>query len=159
MKCPYCKNETTNVVDSREVMEKDVTRRRRECEKCGRRFTTYERAEIEEITVIKRNNTRQQFDRNKVLNGIMKACEKREISRSVMEEIVDRIESRIRSRNSMEITSREIGNMVVKELQKLDPVAYIRFASVYENFGSPEEFSNAVSMFGTKQKMAKRKKN
>lgn len=151
MRCPYCKNEDTDVIDSREVMEGEVTRRRRECNGCRRRFTTYERAEMEEITVIKRNNTRQQFDRNKVLNGIMKACEKREISRAVMEEITDRIESRIRSKGSLEITSREIGNMVVNELLKLDPVAYIRFASVYNNFGSPEEFKKAVSIFGKKQ--------
>ncbi len=148
MRCPYCKHQETGVVDSREVMEREVTRRRRECRNCGRRFTTYERAEIDEITVIKKDNTRQQFDRNKVLGGIIKACEKREISRARMEEIADRIESRIRSRNSMEVTSREIGSMVVKELFRLDPVAYIRFASVYNNFGSPEEFRKAVSAFG-----------
>lgn len=149
MRCPYCKNENTDVIDSREVMDREVTRRRRECNSCKRRFTTYERAEMEEITVIKRNNTRQQFDRNKVLNGIMKACEKREISRAVMEDITDRIEAKIRSRGNLEITSKDIGNMVVKELLKLDPVAYIRFASVYNNFGSPEEFRKAISIFGS----------
>lgn len=155
MRCPYCKNDDTDVIDSREVMEKEVTRRRRECRDCKKRFTTYERAEIDEITVIKRNNTRQQFDRNKVLSGIMKACEKREISRATMEEITDKIEAKIRSKGSLEITSREIGNMVVKELQKLDPVAYIRFASVYYNYDSPEEFRKAVSLFS---KPPKRKK-
>lgn len=150
MRCPYCKNENTDVIDSREVMDRDVTRRRRECTRCSRRFTTYERAEVEEITVIKRDNTRQQFDRNKVLGGIMKACEKREISRATMEDMTDRIESRIRARGNLEITSKDIGNMVMKELLKLDPVAYIRFASVYQNFGSPEEFRNAISIFGSK---------
>lgn len=152
MRCPYCKNENTDVIDSREVMEREVTRRRRECTDCKRRFTTYERAEMEEITVIKRDNTRQQFDRNKVLNGIMRACEKREISRAEMEAITDRIEAKIRSKSSLEIKSKEIGNMVVKELLKLDPVAYIRFASVYNNFGSPEEFRKAISVFGKKAK-------
>ncbi|HUB92472.1 MAG TPA: transcriptional regulator NrdR [Candidatus Saccharimonadales bacterium] len=152
MRCPYCKNENTDVTDSREVMGGEVTRRRRECNDCRKRFTTYERIETEPITVIKRNNTRQQFDRSKVLNGIMKACEKREISRAVMEEITDRIETRIRSKGGLEITSKEIGNMVVKELFKLDPVAYIRFASVYNNFGSPEEFRKAISVFGSRKR-------
>ena len=152
MRCPYCKNEETDVIDSREVMDRDVTRRRRECSSCRRRFTTYERAEVEEITVIKRNNTRQQFDRNKVLGGIMKACEKREISRAVMEEMADRIEAKIRAKGKLEINSREIGDMVIKELFKLDPVAYIRFASVYNKFVSPEEFRKAVSMFGQQGK-------
>jgi transcriptional repressor NrdR len=157
MRCPYCKNEDTDVKDSREVMDREVTRRRRECNSCKRRFTTYERAEMEEITVIKRNNTRQQFDRNKVLGGIMKACEKREISRAVMEGIADRIEARIRSRSNLEITSKDIGNMVVRELFKLDPVAYIRFASVYNNFGSPEEFRKAVAVFGSRKEGRRRK--
>ncbi len=148
MKCPYCKNENTEVVDSREVMGKDVTRRRRECISCHRRFTTYERAEIEEITVIKRDNRREQFDRNKLLGGIMKACEKREISRAVMEDLADRTEAKIRAKGVIETTSRDIGNMVMKELIKIDPVAYIRFASVYQNFGSPEEFTRAVSVIG-----------
>jgi transcriptional repressor NrdR len=146
MKCPYCKNENTDVIDSREVMGKDVTRRRRECTGCHRRFTTYERAEIEEITVIKRDNRREQFDRNKLLGGIMKACEKREISRAVMEDLADRTESKIRAKGKIETSSREIGGMVMKELIKIDPVAYIRFASVYQNFGSPEEFTKAVSI-------------
>jgi transcriptional repressor NrdR len=152
MKCPYCRNENTEVVDSREVMGKDVTRRRRECIGCHRRFTTYERAEIEEITVIKRDNRREQFDRNKLLGGIMKACEKREISRAIMEDLADRTEAKIRSKGVIETTSREIGNMVMKELIKIDPVAYIRFASVYQNFGSPEEFTRAVSVIGKGKK-------
>lgn len=156
MRCPFCKNEDTDVIDSREVTDREVTRRRRECKNCKRRFTTYERAEIEEITVIKRDNTRQQFDRNKILNGIMKACHKREISRARMEEITDRIEGKIRTRGNLEITSKAIGNMVVKELFKLDPVAYIRFASIYNNFGSPDEFRKATSMFGGKKASKKR---
>ncbi len=156
MRCPYCRSDDTDVVDSREVMDHDVTRRRRECKQCRRRFTTYERAEMEEITVIKKDNTRQQFDRNKVLGGIMRACEKREISRAAMEEVTDRIEARIRTKGRLEITSREIGKMVVKELFRLDPIAYIRFASVYNNFGSPEEFRKAVSVFGSRQGQKKK---
>jgi transcriptional repressor NrdR len=156
MRCPFCKNEDTGVIDSREVTDREVTRRRRECNNCKRRFTTYERAEVEEITVIKRDNTRQQFDRNKILNGIMKACQKREISRALMEEITDRIEGKIRTKGKLEVTSKAIGNMVVKELFKLDPVAYIRFASVYNNFVSPEEFRKAISIFN--QKKGSRKK-
>ena len=155
MRCPYCKDENTEVADSREVMEKEVTRRRRECKRCKRRFTTYERAEMEEITVIKANNTRQQFDRNKVLGGILKACEKREIPRSVMDSIADRIEAKIRTGGKLEVTSREIGGMVIKELEKLDPVAYIRFASVYYKFDSPEEFKKATSVFSSKTKARK----
>lgn len=156
MRCPYCKNEDTDVIDSREVMDKDVTRRRRECNSCKKRFTTYERAEMEQITVIKRNNTREQFDRSKVLNGIMKACEKREISRDKMEDVTDRIEAKIRAGGRLEVPSTRIGELTMKELLKLDPIAYIRFASVYQKFDSPEEFRKAVSLFKGK---ASRKKN
>ena len=147
MRCPYCGKEETGVIDSREVMDGDGIRRRRECKFCKRRFTTYEKAEEADITIIKKDNTREPFDRAKLLGGIMKACEKRRVTREQMEAIVNKIEMNLRSRGVKEIKSREVGNMVVKELFKLDPVAYIRFASVYNNFDSPEEFRRILGMF------------
>lgn len=147
MRCPFCKSSNTEVLDSREVMNGASIRRRRECESCGKRFTTYEKVDLEEIIVIKKDNTREPFDRNKILHGIVIAGQKRDISRERMEQIVDKIESRIRSKGTKEIESRKIGDMVVKELFSIDPVAYIRFASVYNNFDSPEEFRRHVQMF------------
>ena len=157
MKCPYCGHNNTEVIDSREADEGESIRRRRECGSCKKRFTTYEEIDNAEITVIKRDNTRQPFDRNKILNGIMRACEKRSVSREKMEEIVDRIEMKIRTSGKKEIESGKIGDMVVKELFKLDQVAYIRFASVYENFDSPEQFRKAVALF--KKESSKHKQN
>ncbi len=147
MRCPYCKNENTEVIDSREVLEGSSIRRRRECAACKKRFTTYEKVDHADVTVVKRNGTREPFDRGKVLGGMAKACEKRNIGMKEIDDIADRIEMRIRSRGVKEIGSSEIGDMVIKELFRLDPVAYIRFASVYENFESPEEFRKAVSIF------------
>ncbi|MDE1851564.1 MAG: transcriptional regulator NrdR [Candidatus Micrarchaeota archaeon] len=147
MKCPYCGYYDTEVIDSRESPDGDSIRRRRACESCKKRFTTYEKADFADITVIKRNGAREPFDKNKVLNGIMKACEKRAISRETMDKLTDKIEMRIRSKGIKEIDSRRIGDMVVKELFKLDPVAYIRFVSIYQNFDSPEEFRKAVTLF------------
>lgn len=147
MKCPYCGHNNTEVIDSREVLEGESIRRRRECGSCKKRFTTYEEIDHADITVIKRDQTREPFDRNKILSGIMKACEKRSISREKMDDVVDKIEMKIRTSGKKEIDSRKIGDMVVKELFKLDQVAYIRFASVYEKFDSPEQFKKAVSLF------------
>jgi transcriptional repressor NrdR len=152
MKCPFCKSNNTEVVDSREVMNGEGIRRRRECEECGRRFTTYEKVDLADITVIKRSGAREPFDRNKVLSGIMKACEKRNISRETMDGVTDRIEAKIRASGTKEIKSMRIGDMVVRELLTLDPVAYIRFASVYKNFESPEEFRKYVLLLGKKRK-------
>ncbi len=157
MRCPFCKSGNTDVVDSREVLNGESIRRRRECESCGKRFTTYEKADMAEITVIKKDGTREPFDRNKILRGIMIAGQKRSISRERMESIVDKIETRMRSSGTKEIKSRKIGDMVVKELFNTDPVAYIRFASVYNNFDSPEEFRKYVLMLrkGPKKRSAK----
>ncbi len=155
MKCPFCKSSNTEVIDSREVLNGGSIRRRRQCESCDRRFTTYEKVDLADITVIKRNNTREPFDRNKILNGIMRACEKRPISWERMDEVADRIETRIRKRGVREISSGKIGDMLIKELFNLDPVAYLRFASVYYNFRSPDEFRKYVSMLGKKSKMKK----
>ncbi len=158
MKCPYCSYVDTEVIDSREVMDGKSIRRRRQCGQCKKRFTTYEEIDHAEITVIKRDNTREAFDRNKILDGVIRACEKRSISRQKMDAIVDRIEQKLRAQGLREIESRKIGDMVVKELFKLDPVAYIRFASVYENFDSPEEFRQAVSLFKKKASSSKKKR-
>ncbi len=147
MRCPYCKSNNTEVVDSRDSVNADSVRRRRECTDCKGRFTTYERVDLADISVVKKDGTRQPFDRNKILNGIIYACGKRPISREQMEAIVDRIDGKIRASGIREIESRKIGDMVVKELFKLDPVAYIRFASVYNNFDSPEEFRQAIASF------------
>lgn len=140
MRCPYCGSNNTRVIDSRFVAADNSIRRRRVCNSCKRRFTTYERVYTIEITVIKRNGMREPFDRSKVLNGILKACEKRPISREKMEEVAEKIERKLIAQNKKEVTSRKIGEMVMNELFKLDPVAYIRFASVYNNFNSPDEF-------------------
>ncbi len=150
MRCPYCKNKDTDVIDSREVLDGKSIRRRRQCNECDKRFTTYEKVDFDDVTVIKRDSTREPFDRNKVLAGVIKACEKRKVSRAEMESLVDKIEMKIRSNGLKEIKSNTIGDMVVKGLFRLDPVAYIRFASVYKNFNSPEEFRKAISLFSPK---------
>ncbi len=147
MQCPYCKSKNTDVIDSREVLDGKSIRRRRECSECGKRFTTYEKIDFDDITVIKQDKTREPFDRNKVLAGVLKACEKRKVSRADMEALVDKIETRVRTKGAKEIKSSVIGDMVVKGLFRLDPVAYIRFASVYKNFDSPEEFRKAINLF------------
>ncbi len=152
MKCPFCKSSNTEVIDSREVLNGESIRRRRQCESCSRRFTTYEKVDLADITVIKRNNTREPFDRNKILNGIMRACEKRPISWERMDEVTDKIEAKIRATGVREISSKKIGDMLIKELFSLDPVAYLRFASVYYNFGSPSEFRKYVSLLSKKAK-------
>jgi transcriptional repressor NrdR len=145
MKCPYCTNPDTKVIETRLTESEGSIRRRRECEKCGNRFTTFERIENTPIAVIKKDNTREPFDRNKILSGLIRACVKRNISTSTLEKIVDEIESEIRNFHSNEISSMEIGNIVLSKLRDLDKVAYIRFASVYKQFDSIEQFTNELS--------------
>ncbi len=145
MKCPYCKNSDTKVIETR-VTDSDLSiRRRRECEKCGNRFTTFERIENTPIAVIKKDNTRQPFDRNKILSGLIRACIKRNITTAELEKIVDEIESEIRNFHSNEISSKEIGDIVLGKLKNLDKVAYIRFASVYKQFDDIKQFTNELS--------------
>ncbi len=150
MKCPYCRSTALSVVDSRDAG--DAIRRRRKCGSCGKRFTTYEKIEEFNITVKKRDDTREPFDRDKVLAGIMKACDKRPVSREQMEGIADRVENSIKARGGKEVSSREIGSRIMRELYKLDDIAYIRFASVYNNFSSPEEFRKVALMLNKKSK-------
>lgn len=144
MKCPFCNSEESRVTDKRETEDSIVTRRRRECQSCGKRFTTYERIENIELTVVKKDGRRQQFDRIKVLSGILHACEKRPIPRKNMEDVVDKIEAELKAREKTEITSKEIGDVVIKHLRNLDKVAYIRFASVYQEFADIESFQKEL---------------
>lgn len=145
MKCPFCSMPDTKVIDTRLSESEGSIRRRRECEKCGNRFTTFERIENTPIAVIKKENTREPFDRNKILSGLIRACIKRNISTSMLESLVDEIESEIRNFHANEISSREIGDIVLKKLKSLDKVAYIRFASVYKQFDSEEQFTKELS--------------
>lgn len=134
MKCPKCSYHGSRVVDSRPSDDATTIRRRRECEKCGHRFTTYERMEETPLLVVKKNGDREEFDRTKILRGIHRAFEKRPFSASDQEEIVSRIEATIRGEGHREIKSEDIGEYVMNELARVDDVAYIRFASVYREF-------------------------
>ncbi len=144
MKCPYCGYGETKVIETREVGDTEVIRRRRACFSCEKRFTTYERVEGLDIYVIKKDGSREKFDREKLKRGIMKACEKRPISVEEIERIVEEIEGAVRRRDSVEITSREIGELVMERLRELDHVAYIRFASVYKEFKDLESFEKEL---------------
>ncbi len=140
MRCPYCNHTETKVVDTREAGDLDSTRRRRECLKCTKRFTTYERIETVDLTIIKKDGRREQFDRGKLILGVLKACEKRPIARERIEQIADQVESEIRSLDGIEVPSSTIGQLVMRKLKKLDKVAYIRFASVYRSFADLSSF-------------------
>jgi transcriptional repressor NrdR len=144
MRCPYCYFGETKVMETREAEDSDVTRRRRECLRCKKRFTSYERVEIIDLRVIKKNGDIESFDRNKILKGIIKACEKRPIKIERMERIVDEIESELRKKEGVEIPAKEIGEIVIKKLKDLDHVAYIRFASVYREFKDLKEFEKEL---------------
>ncbi|ADL42343.1 ATP-cone domain protein [Caldicellulosiruptor obsidiansis OB47] len=134
MRCPFCGYEDSKVVDTRPTDEGRTIKRRRECLKCQKRFTTYEKVERQPILVIKKDNRREEFDRNKILNGIIKACQKRPVSIEQMNKIVDEIENEIYNSMREEISSREIGEMVMEKLKKIDEISYVRFASVYRQF-------------------------
>ena len=140
MKCPFCANTENKVIDSRISKDGSAIRRRRECLGCGKRFTTYEFVEEVLPMVVKKDGRREPFDRNKILSGIKKACEKRPISIDAMENAVESVEQRCRDFQGKEITSSAIGEMVMQELQKLDGVAYVRFASVYREFRDVNDF-------------------
>ena len=140
MKCPYCGYQESKVVDSRRSDDAESIRRRRECLQCQKRFTTYETVESLPIVVIKRNGTRQAFDRNKILNGIIRACEKRPVSLDQMEAVVNDIERGLNNMMEKEISSKFIGEVVMDHLKELDEVAYVRFASVYRQFKDVNTF-------------------
>ncbi len=140
MRCPYCENEATKVLDSRATEDGRSIRRRRECEKCQRRFTTYEKVEAVIVMVEKKDGSREAFDKSKIMNGIIRACEKRPISLVQIEEIVNKIEKGVNNTMEKEISSTFIGELIMDELQDLDKVAYVRFASVYRQFTDVNTF-------------------
>ena len=144
MKCPFCGHLEDKVVDSREAKEGNAIRRRRECLRCRRRFTTYEHIEDVLPVVVKKDGRREPFDRNKILGGLKKACEKRPVAMDVLEEIVSRIEKRAQESGEKEIPSSMIGGEVMRELQMLDEVAYVRFASAYREFKGINEFMDEL---------------
>ena len=140
MKCPFCSHLEDRVVDSRESKEGDVIRRRRECLACGRRFTSYERMEDIPYMVIKKDGSREPFDRQKMIAGMLRACEKRPVSVSALEAVANRVEGVLQERSEKEISAAEIGGLVMDDLKRLDKVAYVRFASVYRHFRDVGEF-------------------
>ena len=140
MKCPFCGNLDDKVVDSREGKEGEVIRRRRECVGCGRRFTSYERIDEIPYMVVKKDGTRERFERQKVIAGLLKACEKRPVSVSELESVANKVEATLQERPDKEISTEEIGALVMDALRGLDAVAYVRFASVYRHFRDIGEF-------------------
>ncbi len=140
MKCPFCSHVGDKVVDSREGKEGNVIRRRRECLDCGRRFTSYERIDEIPYMVVKKDGTRERFERQKVIAGMLKACEKRPVSVAALEAVANRVEAALQDRPEKEIATAEVGAFVMQELKQLDKVAYVRFASVYRHFRDIGEF-------------------
>jgi len=140
MKCPFCAHLGDKVVDSRESREGEVIRRRRECLECGKRFTSYERIDEIPYMVVKKDGTRERFDRQKLVGGLLKACEKRPVKVAALEAVADRVEAALQDRSEKEIATAEIGSFVMGELKALDKVAFVRFASVYRDFRDIGEF-------------------
>lgn len=151
MKCPYCGTDNTKVIDSRPSDENSVIRRRRQCDSCGRRFTTYEKVETIPLMVIKKDNNREPFDRSKIESGIIRACHKRPVSTEAINDAVNLIESQIFTIEVKEIQSSLIGEMVMEQLKKLDEVAYVRFASVYREFRDVNSFLSELEKLYRKQ--------
>lgn len=145
MKCPYCGYQESKVVDSRHSEDGVSIRRRRECLACGKRFTTYETVESLPIVVVKKDGSRQSFDRNKILNGMVRACEKRPVSMASLEKAVDEIEQSIQNSLEREIRTSDIGELVMERLKPLDEVAYVRFASVYRQFKDINTFMQELN--------------
>ena len=144
MKCPFCGYIDTKVIDSRPIEDGNAIRRRRECEKCGRRFTTYEKVDEIPYMVIKRDGSRELFNRNKILNGLIKACEKRPVSVNLLDDIVRNLEKELYNNNEREVPTQVIGEMVMKALKDVDEVAYVRFASVYRQFKDVGTFMEEI---------------
>lgn len=152
MKCPFCQHADTKVTDSRVTDDGNAIRRRRECLSCHRRFTTYELVEEAPLMVIKRDGHREMFDGDKLLRGLMRACEKREVSVEQIKELVASVERELRNRLVQEISSEELGEVVLAKLSGLDPVAYIRFASVYRRFSGLKDFMAELETLMAKEK-------
>jgi len=144
MKCPFCNHLEDKVVDSRETKEGDTIRRRRECLGCERRFTTYERIDEVPYMVIKKDGRREKFERQKVLGGLLKACEKRPIGMAKLSELVNRVESKVSDSPDREISTTEVGEFLMESLREMDKIAYVRFASVYRDFQDEQAFFNEL---------------
>ena len=147
MKCPYCNNPDTRVIDSRPAEDGSCIRRRRSCDICGKRFTTYETVESLPIIVVKKDGSRQSFDRNKVLNGMVRACEKRPVPLASLEQSVSEIEQILQNSLEREVKSETIGELVMERLRRLDEVSYVRFASVYRQFKDVHSFMDELNKF------------
>lgn len=150
MKCPYCGSEKTKVVDKRDNKEEGITRRRRECLSCYKRFTTYERIENIELDVIKRNGKVEKFNRKKLKHGLCKALDKRDITEEQIDRMIEDIEMNLLNRKDTAIKSSEIGKMILERLREMDSVAYMRFASVYKDFHSLEDFRKELNLLEKK---------
>jgi transcriptional repressor NrdR len=145
MRCPYCQHQETGVLDSRLTSTGESIRRRRECAKCDKRFTTYERMEMLDLSILKKDGRSEPFDRAKLLKGILRACEKRPVKRERMERAVDEIELQMRNMDRTDVPSRVVGQLVTEKLRELDEVAYVRFASVYRRFTDASQFADEVA--------------
>ncbi len=155
MYCPFCGDKETKVIDSRLVADGNQVRRRRECQECGERFTSFESAELVLPRVIKRNGSRQPFDEDKLRNGLTRALQKRPVSLEVVESTINRIKYKLRATGEREIKTREVGEMVMEELRALDEVAYVRFASVYRSFQDVNEFREEIERMDRMDRMDK----
>ena len=156
MRCPVCQRSDSKVVDSRETTDGDAIRRRRECLECGRRFTTYERVDVVMPMIVKKDDRREPWDRDKVASGIRKACEKRPVPADSIEEAVSRVERHVQESGASEVPSSAIGEAVMACLKDLDDVAYVRFASVYKSFRDIEEFMRALETISKERRVGRR---
>ena len=152
MLCPFCQHRKDRVVESRESREGHVIRRRRECLSCGRRYTTYERSEEIPYMVVKKDGRRERFNRSKILAGVLRACEKRPVPRRELEKIVERVERMLVSSQEGEVKTEAIGKLVMQQLKEVDKVAYVRFASVYREFGDIREFQDEIERLHKRQR-------
>ncbi|HCP08884.1 MAG TPA: transcriptional regulator NrdR [Candidatus Moranbacteria bacterium] len=148
MNCPFCSNSETKVVDSRDTNEGKITRRRRECEKCSARFSTYEEIELLRLSVLKKDGGKADYDKNKIEAGVRRALVKRPVTQEKIAKLLGEIEYEIHALEKPEVTTREIGKIVLRKLKDIDEVAYVRFASVYKSFGSVESFKKELDMLG-----------
>ena len=148
MKCPFCGYTESKVIDSRPTDENERIRRRRECIQCSKRFTTYETIEDVPVIVIKKDRSREVFDRNKILKGMLRACEKRKVTVAELDEMIDEIEAQLQSSVDREVSSSRIGELIMDKLKEIDEVAYVRFASVYKEFDSAESFRDELAKLG-----------
>jgi len=152
MRCPFCSSDDTQVIDTRSNPGTNVIRRRRKCPKCDKRFTTYERVELRMPRLVKKDGSRTDFDREKLVGSMMLALRKRPVATEEVDGAVDRIEEKLRSLGEREVPTTRVGDLVMRELAKLDKIAYIRFASVYRSFESPDDFREAVQEVKTKKR-------